>query len=257
MAQAPTPPLTELISLVGRTAVVTGGARGIGAAIVSRLAEAGATVYAADIEWDEVASRGGRRVVSDVTASDGPQILVDLAMDETGRLDIWVNNAGIYPAVHILEMSDADWDEVLDLNLRAAFRSAREAARVMTQGVIVNVVSNAGMAAGPASAHYVASKHGLAGLTKSLAVDLASRRIRVVGVAPGVTRSDGLTDKMDDLRSAGWGDLGEYTARSAPLGRMATPDEIARVVLFAVSDLAAYVTGTTIVADGGQLTTFS
>ena len=260
--QTAIPPLESLISLSGRTAIVTGGARGIGAAIVHRFNEAGATTFAVDTAQPAGGADPDSLLSHDVTDPSASEVVAQTAIDRTGRLDIWVNNAGVYPSAPLLEMTDAAWQTVLDLNLTAAFRGGRAAARAMADagksgGVIVNIVSNAGMAAGPASAHYVASKHGLAGLTKSMAVDLAPHGIRAVGVAPGVTRSDGLVDKMAELEAAGWGDLDDYAARTIPLGRMADPDEIARVVLFAASDLAAYISGTTIVADGGQLTSFT
>lgn len=256
-------PLAELLRLDGRTAVVTGASRGIGAAIVGRLTEAGAQVIAADIHPSKAskASVAAVTVPLDMCTDGAPEELTRLAVDTFGGLEIWVNNAGVYPSTPILELDDTEWDRVLDLNLRATFRGARAAARAMKQadsgGVIVNIASTAGMAAGPASAHYVSSKHAVVGLTKSLAVDLAIDNIRVVGIAPGVTRTEGIEAAAHVLHQAGWGDLDEYAERTTPLARMAQPDEIATVVAFAVSDLASFVTGTTIVVDGGQLTSFS
>ena len=252
-------PLTELMRLDGRTAVVTGAGRGIGAAAAARLAEAGAGVIAADIDGEAGAGTAGaiRAVMVDICHTGAAEDVAASAIDAFGSLDIWVNNAGIYPSSPLIDLEDDAWDRVLDLNLRATFRGARAAARVMKEGgrggVIVNIASNAGMAAGPGSAHYVASKHGVIGLTKSLAVDLAPYGIRAVGIAPGVTRTEGIEAAAEALREAGWGDLDAYAERTTPLGRMAQPDEIARVVVFAASDLAAYVTGTTIVVDGGQV----
>jgi NAD(P)-dependent dehydrogenase (short-subunit alcohol dehydrogenase family) len=254
-------PLAELIDLAGRTAVVTGASRGIGAAITARLAEAGARVVGADLDDPAGDTRFAATIAVELRDPDAADRVAALALSATGSLDIWVNNAGIYPSATVLDLDDDQWESVVGLNLTAAFRGARAAARVMVEhrrgGVIVNVASNAGMAAGPSSAHYVASKHGVVGLTKSLAVDLARHGIRAVGVAPGVTRTEGLERAGDELRRGGWGDLEEYVARSTPLGRMAMPDEIARVVLFAASDLASYVTGTTILVDGGQVTSFT
>jgi NAD(P)-dependent dehydrogenase (short-subunit alcohol dehydrogenase family) len=256
-------PLADLLSLRGRTAVVTGAGRGIGAAVAARLGEAGATVVAADLDGDAAARVGGvsHALTVDLRDAGATEAVVARAIEATGSLDIWVNNAGIYPSATVIELDDDQWDEVIGLNLTAAFRGARAAARAMvdrgTAGVIVNIASNAGMAAGPSSAHYVASKHGIVGLTKSLAVDLAQYGIRAVGVAPGVTDTEGLDVAKAELRRSGWGDLDAYAARTTPLGRMADPDEIARVVLFAVSDLASYVTGTTILVDGGQVVSFT
>jgi NAD(P)-dependent dehydrogenase (short-subunit alcohol dehydrogenase family) len=256
-------PLTSLLRLDGRTAVVTGAGRGIGAAVVARLAEAGASVVAADIDpaVESAKDDGLVQVVADVCDEGAPEEIVRCAIETFGGLDIWVNNAGIYPTAPFLDLDDSEWDRVLDLNLRATFRGARAAATAMKDtgagGVIINMSSNAGMAAGPASAHYVASKHAVVGLTKSLAVDLAQFGIRAVGIAPGVTRTEGIRNAAEALQAAGWGDLDAYAERTTPLRRMAQPDEIARVVVFAVSDLASFVTGTTIVVDGGQLNSFT
>ena len=258
----PITPLAELWRLDGQTAVVTGAGRGIGAAIVSRLIEAGAAVLAADIDPQPASGVAGavRTAAIDLSRPEACDTLADLAHDTFGSLDVWVNNAGIYPSSPLVDLTDDEWGRVLEINLTATFRGARAAARVMRQhggGVIVNIASNAGMAAGPGTAHYVSSKHGVVGLTKSLAVDLASDGIRAVGVAPGVTRTEGVEAAAASLRQAGWGDLDDYVARTTPLGRMAQPDEIARVVVFAASDIASYVTGTTIVVDGGQLISFT
>jgi NAD(P)-dependent dehydrogenase (short-subunit alcohol dehydrogenase family) len=256
-------PLDELLRLDRRTAVVTGAGRGIGAAVAARFVEAGARVVAADIDVEPVADAPPdlHTVAVDLYDDGAAEMLVATAVEVFGSLDVWVNNAGIYPSAAVTDITDDEWDRVLDLNLKATFRGARAAARVMSEsgsgGVIVNIASNAGMAAGPSSAHYVSSKHGVVGLTKSLAVDLARHRIRAVGVAPGVTHTEGIDAAAGALRASGWGDLDGYAQRTTPLGRMAHPDEIARVVLFAASDLASYVTGTTIVADGGQLTSFT
>jgi NAD(P)-dependent dehydrogenase (short-subunit alcohol dehydrogenase family) len=253
--------LYELLRLDGRTAVVTGGARGIGGAIAARLVEAGAAVVVGDLD---VPPLGGGSLASrmevDLLAPDGPDRLAQRTLQVHGRLDIWVNNAGVYPSSHVLDMTDQEWNQVIELNLTAAFRGARAAAQAMARhgsGVIVNVASNAGMASGPATAHYVASKHGVIGLTKSLAVDLAPYGIRAVGVAPGVTMTEGLSAAMAHLADHGWGDMESYAARTVPLGRMAHPDEIARVVVFVSSDLAQYITGTTILVDGGQVVSFT
>lgn len=254
-------PLSDLASLEGRVAVITGAGRGIGAAIALRFAEAGARLVLVDKDVPESPPEGAVTITGDLRAPGVIERTVTAAVEGLGGLDVWVNNAGIYPAANVVDLGDDEWDAVLDLNLRAAFRGARAAARAMVDagrgGVIINIVSNAAVAAGPATAHYVASKHGLAGLTKSLAVDLGKAGIRAVGIAPGVTRTEGIAARMAELRDAGWGDVEAYVARSVPLGRMADADEIARVAVFAASDLAAYVTGTTIVVDGGQVTSFS
>ena len=256
-------PLVGLLSLKGRVAVVTGGLSGIGAAIVRRYVEAGASVVVGDIrahEGQPEAQDHPHTIACcsvDMRQPEAAETLVTAAVTAFGRLDIWVNNAGIYPLDHLVDLGDAAWDDVISLNLTAAFRGARAAARYLIQqetpGVIINIASTAAMAAGPGSAHYVASKHALVGLTKSLAVELSPMGIRAVGIAPGITNTEGLANASAALAAGGWGDLEDYVARTTPLQRVAEPDEIARVAVFAASDLAQYVTGTTILVDGGRI----
>lgn len=260
------PTLGSLIDLTGRAAVVTGAGRGIGAACAARIVDGGGQVLIADLDEstaNAMAAKLGDRAAAmqvDLYRADAAEFLARRAVELFGGLDIWVNNAGIYPSTPLVELEDPEWDRVLDLNLNAVFRGARAAARAMIAGgkggVIVNIASNAGMMAGPGIAHYVASKHGVVGFTKSLAVELAADNIRAVGVAPGVVLTEGMEARIESFEAAGFGDIDEHVARSTPLGRMASPDEVARVVLFAVSDLAAYVTGATLVVDGGQIISF-
>ena len=260
------PALGSLIDLAGRVAVVTGAGRGIGAACAARLVDAGGQVLIADLDETTakaVAADLGDRAAGvqiDLYRVDAAESLTRRAVELFGSLDIWVNNAGIYPSSSLVQLEDAEWDRVLDLNLKAVFRGARSAAKAMIGGrkggVIVNIASNAGMMAGPGIAHYVASKHGVVGFTKSLAVELAADNIRAVGVAPGVVLTEGMEAQIASFEAAGFGDIHKHVARTTPLGRMAEPDEVARVVLFAVSDLAAYVTGATLVVDGGQAISF-
>lgn len=188
----------ELISLENRAAVITGGARGIGLAIAKRFAEAGADVLIGDLDKQgaedaaESLATADRKVIGgELDAHDELSIaqFADRAVLELGTIDIWVNNAGIYPSVPLLEMTEAQWDKVLDLNLKGSFLGAREAAKRMIAaghgGVIVNLASTAGFrAAGPGIAHYVSSKFGVRGLTKALAVELGPHGIRVLAVAP-------------------------------------------------------------------------
>ena len=173
----------ELISLDRRVAVVTGGARGIGFAICKRLVEAGAKVLVADLSEDVAKTAADRiceqrgqavGVATDATDSRALVALANRATSEFGRLDIWVNNAGIYPFQEALEMTDEQWSKVMDLNLSGTFYRSRAAATRMREagcaGVIINLSSTAGYeATGPAQAHYIASKYGVRGLTKSLA----------------------------------------------------------------------------------------
>jgi NAD(P)-dependent dehydrogenase (short-subunit alcohol dehydrogenase family) len=252
-------PLAELLSLRGRRAVVTGAAAGIGRSVACRLAEAGADVVVADIgnTTEAVAaadSAGDGRVVGyhlDVTDSAAVAGAVIFTVERFGGLDIWVNNAGIYPVATALETTDEQWDAVHGINLRGAFVGAREAGREMVRaghgGVIVNVVSIAAFKAAGLP-HYVASKHGLNGLTKSLAVELGPQDIRVLSVAPGMIQTPGM-----EVRTEGLPDINAEVAARLPLRRIGEPDDIARAVLFCVSDLAAFMTGSAVVVDGGDL----
>jgi NAD(P)-dependent dehydrogenase (short-subunit alcohol dehydrogenase family) len=250
--------IAELISLKGRNAVVTGGARGIGLAICNRLAEAGANIVVADVREDigkeaaeHIAQQWGVKAlfcVADV--SDGASIaqLADKAVQELGGINIWVNNAGIYPFSPVVEMSDEQWDRVLDINLRGTFIGAREAAKRMIVaqkgGVIINLASTAGHRGGASIAHYVASKHGVRGLTKSLAIELGPHNIRVLALAPTLISTPGISESG----------LVSSPFESQPLGRVGVPDDVGRVALFCASDLSMLMTGSTIAVDAGALT---
>jgi NAD(P)-dependent dehydrogenase (short-subunit alcohol dehydrogenase family) len=155
-------------------------------------------------------------------------------------------------------MTDQDWDKVLDVNLRGTFIGAREAGRRMAEaghgGVIINLASTAGYrAAGPGIAHYVASKHGVRGLTKSLAVELGPHGIRVLALAPTLIETPGIEEGRAAFQAAGLGDMLEQMAQREPLGRVGVPDDIARVALFCASDLAMLMTGSTLLVDAGDV----
>jgi len=253
--------LSELVALDGKVAVVTGGASGIGRACCTRLAEAGATVIVADIDGESA-----RRAASaleppavaievDVRDERAVRELADHARVSLGRLDAWVNTAGIYPTSPLLELTGEEWDLVHDVNLRGTFVGCREAARAMIAGgdggVIVNISSTAAYKVEPGVAHYAASKFGVRGLTRALAVELGPHGIRVLEVAPTVTLTPGLEVQRTALEGAGFA-LEELGPR-LPLGRVAVPDDIARVILFCVSDLSLLMTGSTLAVDAGEL----
>jgi NAD(P)-dependent dehydrogenase (short-subunit alcohol dehydrogenase family) len=257
----------ELVRLDGRVAVVTGAARGTGAGIARRLAQAGAAVVVTDADAAvaddaarSIADAGSRvhglplDVLDEVSFDD----LATAMLRDFGPVDVWVNNAGIYPGAALLDMTVANWDEVLDHNLRSAFLGSRTAARQMTDagrgGVIVNVASIAAFRA-PSSGlgHYVASKFGLRGLTQALAAELGPHGIRVLGVAPTFTVTEGTRARRSDLDDAGYREFLDRVGRTKPLGRVAVPDDVARVVLFCVSDLSSFMTGATLPVDGGEL----
>jgi NAD(P)-dependent dehydrogenase (short-subunit alcohol dehydrogenase family) len=255
--------LVELISLAGRRAVVTGAGKGLGEAIVRRLVEAGAEVVAGDIDLAAVESlaadigrASGHRVLPclmDVAETASLAAAADLAVTELGGLEIWVNNAAIFPATGpAIEATDEFIDRMLTVNVRGTFAGAREAARRMAGGgVIVNMVSTTGFKAAVGISAYVTSKHAVVGATKALALEFASRGIRVLGVAPTIIDTPGVRDQMAPLEAAGV----DVAARVAanPLGRAGVPDDVARVVLFCCSDLAAFMTGSTLAVDAGVL----
>ncbi|WP_432970789.1 SDR family NAD(P)-dependent oxidoreductase [Dactylosporangium sp. CA-233914] len=259
--------LAELVSLRGRRAVVTGGGRGLGKAIASRLAEAGADVLIGDIDEalavsaaKQLAERYEVRVIGaamDVTDTASVVAAADRAVAELGGLEIWVNNAGIFPNVSLLEMTDDTWDKVFDVNARGVFVGAREAARRMAAagsgGVVVNIVSTAGFrGSAPGLAAYVGSKHAARGVTREMALELAPLGIRVLGVAPSYVPTEG--NMMAAAAAAElYGDVPPTDLmRLSPVGRAGVPDDIARVVLFCASDLSTFMTGSTLLADGGD-----
>ena len=263
-------PLAQLLSLSGRTAVVTGGARGIGEAICHRFAEAGADVVVADLDGalaedvaEAVSAAHGRRAVGtgvDVADERAVVELAERAVAETGRIDVWVNNAGVYPSQPFLEMSAADWDRVLAVNLRGTFLGAHAAAERMHAaghgGVILNLASTAGYrAAGPGVAHYVSSKHAVRGLTKALAVELGPAGIRVLAIAPTLIETPGIEAGRAAFEAAGLGDLLDQMAERAPLRRNGVADDVARVALFCASDMSILMTGSTLAVDAGDLAT--
>ncbi|VXC01170.1 SDR family NAD(P)-dependent oxidoreductase [Pseudoclavibacter sp. 8L] len=264
-------PISDLISLGGRRAVVTGGAQGLGRAICERLAEAGADLLIVDLDAarataaaDEIATKHGNRAMgaaADVSVADSVSAAAARAAAELGGIDIWVNNAGIFPNTPVLDMPVEMWDQVFAVNARGAFLGSREAAKHMSGntsgGVIVNVISTAGFTVGfPGMAAYASSKHAARGLTKSLALDLAPLGIRVLGVAPSYVPTEGniaaAAAGMEAAKAAGV-ELPELDVMNHSLiGRTGTPDDIARVVLFAASDLSMIMTGSTLLADAGE-----
>jgi NAD(P)-dependent dehydrogenase (short-subunit alcohol dehydrogenase family) len=263
--------LRQLVSLDGKVAVVTGAARGIGLAIARRLAEAGANVLIGDLDVPgaEVAAAGltkefGKRAVGvalNVSEEDSITALAERAVAEFGHLDIWVNNAGIFPGSPTLDQTVDMWDKIQDINLRGAFVGAREAARRMIVqtpkgGVIVNIASVSGFSGRPGLAAYVASKHGVVGLTKSLGVEWGQHQIRVLGVAPTGVSTPGVQERKLLARGVEFERieaLEKKVGDALPLGRLGIPDDIARVVLFCACDLSVLMTGSTLLVDAGAL----
>jgi 3-oxoacyl-[acyl-carrier protein] reductase len=232
-------------------ALVTGGSRGIGAAIVRELARAGARVavnYRSGREAaDDIATEvGGVSVQADVSdASDAARLVEDVE-SQLGDLDIVVNNAGITRDTLIVRMSDDDWAQVLATNLGGAFHTSRAVARKMLRrrsGAIVNLTSVVGLRGNPGQANYAASKAGIIGMTKALARELGNRGVRINAVAPGYIATE-LTDVLTEEQRG-------LILANTPLGRLGSPEDVAGAVRFLCSDEAAFVTGEVLLVDGG------
>jgi NAD(P)-dependent dehydrogenase (short-subunit alcohol dehydrogenase family) len=237
--------------MADRVALVTGGTRGIGAAISTRLSAAGVTVVAAYHRDDAAAAglraeTGAHPVKVDVADSDACAALVDGVVGEHGRLDLLVNNAGALVELPSTETGAADWDRAVAVNLSAAFHLCRAAIPGMRQhgfGRIVNISSVTAVMGSPSEAAYGAAKAGLHGLTRSLARETARDGITVNCVVPGIFETD-MTASMPERSQAA-------ILRMIPVGRRGDPDELARAVAFLVDDHAGYVTGSILTVDGG------
>lgn len=245
-----------MADLSNKVAVVTGGRRGIGRAIALLLAQRGADVMIGDCTEDpgldtaaDIAAATGRRIEAccvDVANSTSAKEFIDRTIEEFGRVDILVNNAGITRDNLIVRISDADWDAVLNVNLKGVFNCCKAAARPMMKqrfGRIVNISSVAGVAGNAGQANYAASKAGVIGLTKTLAKELGSRNITVNAVAPGLITT-ALTDVLPQ-------DLKDMAVKMTPLGRVGKPEDVAKAVAFLASDDAEFITGQILSVDGG------
>jgi 3-oxoacyl-[acyl-carrier protein] reductase len=242
----------------GKTAVVTGAARGIGFEIVRRFADGGATVVLVDVlkdALDEAAAKlaGGKgdvlTFVVDVTNEEAVEKLIDDVVEKTDRLDILVNNAGITRDDLVLRMTQDQWDAVMTVNLKGTFLVTKYACRAMLRqraGRIVNLASVSGLVGNPGQANYSASKAGVVGFTKTVARELAGKNICCNAVAPGFIDTE-MTRVLPEKAK-------EKALAAIPLRRMGTSEEIAAAVCFLASDAAAYITGQVLAVDGGMST---
>ena len=258
--------LKQLMSLEGRVAVVTGGAAGIGAAICRRLAEAGAHVVVSDLDGAAAqrvaatisASLSAESATLDIGDADAVNAVARNVASRQGRLDIWVNNAGIYPNQPLEKLTIEQWDRVVQVNLRGTFAGCQAAGHEMIAsgngGVIINLSSiNGYRAFGPGIAHYTSTKHAIIGLTKSIALEYGRFGIRALALAPTMVETEGTHALLNELSGSGAGDAIAAMGAGHPLGRVALPDDVARVAVFAASDLSLYMTGSTLTVDGGFL----
>jgi 3-oxoacyl-[acyl-carrier protein] reductase len=242
-------------TMTGRVALVTGASRGIGRAIAVRLAARGASVvalargdHAAGVVA-EITAAGGQAEALALDVTDAASVAETLSgvLDRYGRIDVLVNNAGITRDQLALRMKREDWDAVLATNLSAAFTCIQAVLKPMVRqrsGRIINITSVVGQAGNAGQANYAASKAGLIGLTKALALELASRNVTVNAVAPGLIDTD-MTRAISDGAQDDW-------AAKIPLKRLGTPDDVAAAVAFLASDEASYITGHVLAVNGGM-----
>ena len=242
--------------LEGKTAIVTGASGGIGKAIAIALAKEGASVAVhfhgneekALLVKKEIEEAGGKAEIFRANDFEECNALVKATAKTFGSIDILVNNAGITKDGLLMAMSEADFDDVIDTNLKGCFQMIRFASRRMMKqryGRIINVSSVSGVAGNAGQANYCASKAGMIGLTKSAAKELASRGITCNAIAPGFVKTE-MTDVLSD-------EVKENAKKQIPLGRFAEPEDIANAAVFLASDKAAYITGQVLLVDGGMV----
>jgi 2-deoxy-D-gluconate 3-dehydrogenase len=258
--------LQDLLNLSGKSAVVTGGAKGIGAGIAYRLAEAGAKVLVADLDMDtaettatDLQAKGWEAVAFNVDVSDEVAVkaMFDTCKQQFGSVDILVNNAGIYPPKPISAMSAEDFERVMHVNLRSVFLTTKYAAEYMKPqggGKIINITSIDALHPSMVGlAHYDASKHGLWGFTKNSALELSQYNIWVNAIAPGGVATPGVAAMSQGASAEQMEASNQAFMAKIPMHRMGEPDEIGTVTLFLASDMSSYMTGSQIVVDGGAL----
>ncbi len=263
-------PVNKLLDLGGKTAIVTGGALGIGYGITYRLAEAGANVVIANRTEEEaikvvteLMAKGwhAKAVKTDVAIESDVQNMVTETVKAFGTVDILVNNAGIYPSIPVHQMTLADFDKVLTVNLKGVFLTTKYVSEQMIKqskgGKIINITSvDALHPSSVGLAHYDASKHGVWGFTKNVALELAPHKIWVNAIAPGGISTPGVQKMQSAIPAPQGVDMNkmlETFMAKIPMHRMGEPDDIGKVALFLASDMSSYMTGSQIVVDGGVL----
>lgn len=246
------------MNITEKTAIVTGGSRGIGRAIAVELAKAGvqvAIIYAGNTAAAEetlalVKAQGvqGMMIQCDVADGAAVEAMVKEVKDTFGSIDILVNNAGITRDTLLMRMKETEWQEVLDTNLTGVFHCTRQVSKLMIKqrhGIIINLTSIVGLVGNAGQANYSAAKAGVIGFTKAVAKELASRNIRVNAIAPGFIETD-MTAILSDTAK-------EDILKTVPMGRMAKPEEVAAVAAFLASEEAKYMTGQVLHVDGGMI----
>jgi len=237
------------MSLNNKVVIVTGSTLGIGKGIAEKFIDAGAKVVFSDINGDDsLVSKFGKNAIfvkCDVSKKEEVDNLINQAVTHFGQLDILVNNAGIYPFVSFVKMTEVDWDRVMSVNLKSIFLCSQAAIKAMPEGGrIINISSIASFVGFAGLVHYCASKGGISAMIRALALELADRRITVNAVAPGAIETPGASQFITDESK-------KQTIAMIPLLRMGQPEDIVGAVIFLASDQAGYITGQTIIVDGG------
>ncbi len=261
--------VNKLLDFIGKTVIVTGGGVGIGYGISYRFAEAGANVVIADksdaggTAEKELSAKGFKvtSIKTDVSAEQDVKNLVDQTIKKHGAIDVLVNNAGVYPSIPVMDMSLADFDKVLSVNLKGAFLCTKYVSEKMITrkagGRIINITSiDALHPSSVGLAHYDASKHGLWGFTKNVALELAPYSIWVNAIAPGGILTPGVQKLQQSIpvpQGVDMQKMMEGFLNKIPMRRLGDPDEIGKVALFLASNMSSYMTGSQIVVDGGVL----
>ena len=249
--------MSEFLSLEGRTALVTGAARGIGKAIAKTLAARGASIVVVDLRMDlaeetaqEITATGRKAIAleADVSNQESVKAMIKAALAKFSKIDILVNNAGITRDGLIMRMKEADFMSVIEANLKSTFIGCREAVKVMSKkrfGSVVNIASIVGETGNAGQTNYAASKGGTIAMTKSFAQEAAPRGIRFNSITPGFIATE-MTDVLKD-------EVKEAFISKIPLGRFGEPREVAEAVAFLLSDHSSYITGETLRVNGGML----